>query len=285
MSEFEQTEEPRVLEEIDANEVSLVDHPAIQRTFLIVKRHSENDMPREEIDLEENEEQSEEQTAEATEGDAGAEKDEEGAVTEDSSDGAETADDADTEKEADPTKVMEAAAELLPWLRAQAQEAEGELKGQLDAFLEALGDDEMPEGEGEGEDEEAKAEDSEMEEEEEESEKSEQGWQEQLDAVNTQLADVSKSDDEKEKEAEKSEDGSDFVTTETFNAFAEGVTNALGQIASSMTKVSKRMEDFGSFTPVSKAEEDAGAEVEATEEVSKAASDDKLFAGLISTKR
>ena len=59
MSEFEQTEDPRRLEDIEANEVSAVDRGAVGRTFAIVKR-AENTMAREKVDLSKDEEEDEE---------------------------------------------------------------------------------------------------------------------------------------------------------------------------------------------------------------------------------
>ena len=283
MSEFEQTEEPRRLAEIDANEVSLVDSPAIRRKFLIVKR-LEDGMPREEIDLdekkvEEEEAQSEEQAASDVDADAAPEKSEEETVAQDASqEKAEDEEDEEEEEEAekaDPAKVMEAASALIPWLMEQAQSAEGELKGQLSAFLDALGKD-AEKMEGEEEEEEEDTEKSES--------GSEGGWQQQLADVNASLqADVAKAEGEEEDEedTEKSEEAApaaDYVTAEQFNEFATGITSVLQQLAETQTKVSKSVSDLSSFTPVSKAADDVAEQ----DEVSKAAnSDEKLFAGLI----
>jgi hypothetical protein len=256
MSDLDQTEEPRRLLEIDANEVSLVDSPAIRRTFLVVKSSEKKDMAREELDLENAEDED---------------------VATDSSQTEET-------ENADPTKVMEAAADLLPWLRAQMQDAEGELRGQLSAFLEALGEDEMPEGAPEEED---MAEETTEENEEEKSEESaapaEGGggnWQADLDAVNETLsAAVSKeegAEEEEDEEAEKSAEN--FVTTDQFETFAQGVTSALSNIATSMASVQKSVGAIESFTPVSKGADDVASTEEA--EIAKRNPESALFSNL-----
>ena len=289
-----ETEDPRQLESIDANEISLVDSPAIRRKFLIVKR-AEDEVARKKIDLDE-----EKGAAD------GAEKDsEEGPVAQDASqdpsietDTASEEADADAVK-ADPAEVMEAAAALITWLTAQAEEADGELKGQLSMFLEALGVDAAAEGEApaEGEEEappEEKAEDEppaeEEEEEAEEEEKSDEGWESQLDAVNASMADVAKGADEEEEEeeeAEKSEDESAYVTTESFDAFATKMTQAITGIASSIQsvakqsdEVSKRAAKLDSFTPVSKGADD---HTPPADEVAK--SEDVFGAGFFEARR
>lgn len=277
MSEFEQTEEPRRIVEIDPNEVSVVDHPAIERRFLVIKSLEKQDMPREEISLEEDD------AAEEAEAEKDAEEQE---VAQDASE-APVEEEEQENAEADPEKLMEAAAALLPWLRSQMQSAEGELRGQLSAFLEALGQDTEPEAE------EAKAEDSDEEDEdmkEEEEEKSEGGWQQQLEAVNETLsANVSKASEEDEEadDAEKSEEeeadaDSEFVTTKQFEAFASGVTDALTNIATSMAQVSKSVATVEAFTPVSKAAEDVAP---VTDEVSKGDTDAALFGSFFGRKR
>lgn len=262
-----ETEDPRQLESIDANEVSLVDSPAIRRKFLIVKR-AEDAVARKKIDLNE-EEPSEEES------EAGAEKDAaEGPVAQDASqdpsietDTASDGDEPPAEK-ADPAKVMEAASALIPWLLTQVEEADGELKGQLSQFLEtmdvdAAAEEEKAEGDAPEEDDMSEAEEDDA-----DAEKSNEGWESQLAAVNASLAGVAKGEGEEEEEeedpaAEKGEEGSSYVTVEQFDAFATKMVQTVAGIASSVQSVSKRAEEVSkraakldSFTPVSKGADD-----------------------------
>ena len=266
-----ETEDPRKLESIDANEVSLVDAPAIRRKFLIVKR-AEDAVARQKIDLKADEA-------------ADAEKDSgEGPVAQDASQDpsieTDTASDGDQPpaEKADPAMVMEAASAMIPWLVAQAEEADGELKAQLSQFLEAMGvdaaaaqaDAEAADGAEEtpADAEEEKAEDGEEDPpEDDEAEKSNEGWESQLDAVTASMSGVAKGKGEEEEEAdpeaEKSEEGSAYVTTEQFESFATKMTQAITGIASSVQSVAKRAEEVSkraakldSFTPVSKGADD-----------------------------
>lgn len=262
MSESEQNEDPRRLAEIDGKEISLVDHAAIKRKFLIVKR-AEDAVPREKISLEDEKDESAEQAEDKV--DAGEEKASEGAVAQDVAQDpsieTDTASDGDepAEKEAaDPEAVMEAAAALMPWLKAQHSGADGELKSQIAGFLEALGQDVSDAAEGE-----EKADDSEEESEaeEEEAEKSAEGWEAQLDAVSASFADVAKGDgmddEEDEEDMAKSDDAAaNYVTAEQFDAFATKVTQAITAMASNVATVSKRADKLASFTPVSKGADD-----------------------------
>ncbi|HUX16501.1 MAG TPA: hypothetical protein VMW52_08505 [Phycisphaerae bacterium] len=284
MSEFEQTEDPRVLESIDANEISLVDTPAILRTFLVVKR-LEDGMARKQIALEDEQEASDEEKAA------------EGAVAQDASQAdikTDTASGGDDHAEkADPAAVMESASDLLPWLVAQFEDADGELKGQISAFLEALGVDATAAGEAEAETEaepEAKAAPKakapkapaaadEEDDEEDDTEKANEGWESRLSAVTASLtADVAKAEGEEEEEddTEKAE-GSSYVTNEQFEAFATKMTDAIAGVATSMQAVSKRAAKLDSFTPVSKGADD---HTKAETEVAKGSGDGKIFSGL-----
>jgi len=271
MSEFEQTEDPRVLESIEANEVSLVDTPAIQRTFLIVKR-LEDKVAREKIALDD---------SQNDEGD-GAEKDAEGPVGQDASQADIETDTKSTDsngdevaEKADPAEVMEAASAIIPWLAAQAEEADGELKAQLSQFLEAMGVDPAAAQEdaaaADGEEEEGPAdmpekaegeeEGDEEEEEDPNAEKSNEGWEAQLDAVTSSLTAVSKGkgapapakEEEEDPEMAKSDDGSSYVSADQFDAFATKMTNAIAAMAANQAQVSKAL---GSFTPISKGSDD-----------------------------
>jgi len=283
MSEFEQTEDSRRLEDIDANEVSVVDHGANNRVFAVVKR-AETNMAREKIDLskdeeedEESEQQSEDQAGDAVDGDASSEKDAEAPVAQDASQEPTEGAEGEEEAEADPAEAdpadsdLAVFAELLPFLQSQREGAEGELAAQLDAAIEALS------GEGEGEEGESEAEA-------EEEEKSDEGWEKQLDTVNQTLSSVSKAKEEDKEEeeeaapAEKSEPESNFVSTEQFEKFATGVASALTSISTSMTAVSKSVEKYDSFIPVAKSAD--GVDVE-SEEVTVSKRDNDLFEGVI----
>lgn len=262
MSDFEETEDQRRLQDIEANEISFVDEPAIRRRFLLTKRLDEDQM-RTKIELEDtrdDKEAEDEMPQKNTEKDAAVESDAGGeeAVAQDASQTEGEGEGGDAEKAADPKKVVETASALIPWLMTQQEGADGELKAQLAALLEALGKDGAPAADAAAGD----------------AEKSAGNWQTQLDAINAKLSAVTKAAD---KEGEETEKASNYVTAEQFDAFATKMASTVGQMAEQMTKVSKRVDDAMSFTPVSKGGDDHEPP---TDGVTKA---NNLFANIIPT--
>jgi hypothetical protein len=128
----ESQEKIRELVDLDVEEVSLVDHPAIEREFLVVKNLEDEPMaddasvPAEDLEKQEDEEEETEETPETSDGPPA----EEAKADEVPDAAAEEAPEEEPEKQLAPD-LAAAVETALPWLREQAEMAEGDLKGAL----------------------------------------------------------------------------------------------------------------------------------------------------------